>query len=147
MYNHLWFPKCALVVMFTLSTGCLSPNGGLVIMYHWPFNTGERSAEYYEKQEEKSGIAKLAFHDPELWRKLDYRASTGWTRLTYATHCGRLDVVRYLVEHGENINGMTIAYVTALDVAVQEHHMDIESYLRSKGALESKQMLASGSDD
>ena len=51
------------------------------------------------------------------------------TPLHIAAGCGRLDVVKYLVEHHANVNAVDMKGRTASTWAIQNDHFDIAKYL------------------
>jgi len=56
------------------------------------------------------------------------------TPLMYAAKYGRLDIVKYLLDKGADINVISIKGKTALSYSIQYESPEIEKYLKSKGA-------------
>lgn len=59
----------------------------------------------------------------------------GWEPLQMASNRGQMEVVKYLLSKGADINYIhPVAYHTAFHLAVLNGHMDLAKYLASKGA-------------
>jgi ankyrin repeat protein len=67
----------------------------------------------------------------ELHIDVDYLDRTGSTALMYAAYSGHIELVRYLVEHGANINIKNLKGGTAARYASYAGHRDIVDYLNS----------------
>ena len=78
----------------------------------------------------------LAWSDPTQLSRAD---GQGWTPLFSAIRKGHLNVVKFLIEQGADINAVTgiSAYRTPLAVAYEHHgeESSISKYLRIKGAI------------
>ena len=57
------------------------------------------------------------------------------TPLMDAAENGQLDVVKYLVDNGANVNTIDKAYRTPLMLAAEKGHLDVVKYLVDKGAM------------
>ena len=58
------------------------------------------------------------------------------TALHFASDRGFLDIARFLVANGAEVNAATADGLTALDFATLCDHDDVAAYLRSVGAVE-----------
>jgi ankyrin repeat protein len=56
------------------------------------------------------------------------------TALHYATTCGSLEIVKYLVEHGAEVNSKTVYDETALHFAAKSGSFETVKYLIEQGA-------------
>ena len=65
---------------------------------------------------------------------LTRKNATGWTALHYATVNGDIDLVKYLIKHGANINKATSEGSSPLYLAKLGGHDDVVKILRNAGA-------------
>lgn len=63
----------------------------------------------------------------------------GTTALHEATRAGHIEIVKFLVENGANVNATDFSRLTPLKLALGRRQMTIAGYLRSKGGLEQAQ--------
>ena len=56
-----------------------------------------------------------------------------WTPLHHACHCGQLDIVKLLLDHGADIDNQAINGGTPLMRAIESSKEAVVSYLISKG--------------
>lgn len=68
-------------------------------------------------------------------RGADLKATRrGWDALSYACNSGRLEAVRFLIEHGLNVNPLGVPNRTPLHSAALLGHKDIVALLLARGA-------------
>lgn len=66
---------------------------------------------------------------------IDVLDSSGYSSLHYASRAGHLDVVKYLVSQGANVNlGTRANHTTPIHRASQQGHLSIVKYLLEHGA-------------
>lgn len=65
---------------------------------------------------------------------LTRKNATGWTAIHYATVNGDIDLVKYLIKHGANINKATSEGSSPLYLAKLGGHDDVVKILRNAGA-------------
>jgi hypothetical protein len=58
----------------------------------------------------------------------------GWPPLAYACLEGHVDVARYLIEHGADVNGRAVNGATPLMLAARSGQIEIAKLLIDKGA-------------
>src|SRR3989344_116179 len=67
--------------------------------------------------------------------KIDDRGLNGCTSLMYASQQGKLDMVKFLVEHGADVNHFALRYEsTPLREATRFGHLEVVKYLKDHGA-------------
>jgi ankyrin repeat protein len=62
--------------------------------------------------------------------------NTGQNALFYAARDGRIDTVKYLVEHGINVNQLDKQKLSGLSWAKRTNHHNIVEYLLENGAID-----------
>ena len=55
------------------------------------------------------------------------------TPLMYAAKLGKLEMLKYLIEQGANINAVSTKGKTALSYSIEYKRPEIEAYLKSQG--------------
>ena len=51
----------------------------------------------------------------------------------YAAKHGKLEMLKYLIEHGANINTVSVKGKTALSYSIEYKRPEIEAYLKAQG--------------
>jgi ankyrin repeat protein len=67
---------------------------------------------------------------------LNGKNAAGWTALHFAAINGDIDLVKYLLSRGANVNHTSDEGSTALSLARQEKYKEIINLLKNKGALD-----------
>ena len=62
--------------------------------------------------------------------------ATGWTALMFAASNGKLDLIKYLISKGTDVNLKAKDGTTALSLAIKEKNDEIIKVLKTKGAKE-----------
>lgn len=65
---------------------------------------------------------------------IDWWDLSNQSALTHAAACGKLEVVKYLLEKGASVNWESYEGTTPLSLAMAHGHKDVENALRMKGA-------------
>ena len=60
--------------------------------------------------------------------------ATGWTSLMFACSNGNLDLVKYLISEGANVNLKAEDGTSALSLAIKDNNEEITRILKDKGA-------------
>jgi len=65
---------------------------------------------------------------------IEKKAKYGWRPLHFAANNGHVDVVRFLLEKGANVNAQDHRGRTPLHLAALDGHVDVVRFLLEKGA-------------
>ena len=106
----------------------------------------------YENKNDKLDYLEILIHNGVNIKgdDLNYKDMYGNTILLYATIGGYLNVVKYLVKHGANLNHIGFNDYTAFKLSIKYKHFEIVKYLNEQGAYiseEDKLLTASNSNN